>query len=689
VKEGHAKGLGTISYHFYSRPTQLMKFGDRDYHPNTDWQDLFFDLLFVGGAYQTGNFLVNGLIADDGEKLEAILWAFCIFTTLAQQWLMKILLGSRFSHSSMFHYLLDNVEFILLAFAMWHIPASPLNVKIGDYYSSSYSSYGDDSRRFLAAGSDLSTSSGEYKTISCLDQLKDNTHGRTGGFSISLALVSLLYLFKWLEIFTDKNATVGARTIARYSAQGFVATFCFMILAFKMCNDYGEYVLWIWMASNCAYVASLFRWVFFMRGMKAKDRLIEAGVPMSTNYFIQRVGEFCMLIIGESVLSLLALSVEADHENYLMFGASALIACNLYFHHFSTYPADPSYHVLRDGTFNFDGCCYTVALIYFYPYCVVHIGVCLKALLAQADNKGPLTFVNWAIAIGICCEYILISIFVYFHFRSRTEGQHWQPFSSSDGIKEFIKNFILKTLSMFLILVFVGIGLEPFPMVMSCCVGLFIQSVLILYLKQSAVVNDDDKDEELEIAARDYQYQLEKLENKIVTRSSSFDSGVKSLQSSANLFAQKLKARTSRTSLKFSLSSSNSKSNSINKDTNNSNNDNDTGESNNNNNNNNDNNYTGMGKEDTKDGVGDMRPSRSITSNITPDRSFDVEMGESPAGTPLDDKSPSIKSQNSKKLPKMNSKSSSSSSMKKIKKSPRGEPNHWATLTDPTTTEQI
>lgn len=241
---------------------------------------------------------------------------------------------------------------------------------------------------------------------------------------------------------------------------------------------------------------------------------------------------------------------------------------------------------------------------------------------------------------------------------------------------------------MFLILVFVGIGLEPFPMVMSCCVGLFIQSVLILYLKQSAVVNDDDKDEELEIAARDYQYQLEKLENKIVTRSSSFDSGVKSLQSSANLFAQKLKARTSRTSLKFSLSSSNSKSNSINKATNNSNNDNDTGESNNNNNNN-DNNDTGMGKEDTKDGVGDMRPSRSITSNITPDRSFDVEMGESPAGTPLDDKSPSIKSQNSKKLPKMNSKSSSSSSMKKIKKSPRGEPNHWATLTDPTTTEQI
>lgn len=100
-----------------------------------------------------------------------------------------------------------------------------------------------------------------------------------------------------------------------------------------------------------------------MRKMKKQGRIDEAGVPMSTNYFIQRVGEFCMLIIGESVLSLLALQVEPDYENYLMFGASALIACNLYFHHFSTYPPDPSHHVLHDGTFGFAGCCYAVALV--------------------------------------------------------------------------------------------------------------------------------------------------------------------------------------------------------------------------------------------------------------------------------------------------------------------------------------
>jgi hypothetical protein len=68
----------------------------------------------VGGAYQTGNFLVNGLVIDDGHSTEAVIWAFSMFTTIAQQWLMRILLTSRFGHSSMFHYLLDSKSLNLM-----------------------------------------------------------------------------------------------------------------------------------------------------------------------------------------------------------------------------------------------------------------------------------------------------------------------------------------------------------------------------------------------------------------------------------------------------------------------------------------------------------------------------------------------------------------------------------------------
>jgi hypothetical protein len=91
--------------------------------------------------------------------------------------------------------------------------------------------------------------------------------------------------------------------------------------------------------------------------------LQQSTAPLSAPFVIQRVGEFCMLILGEIVLSFMALDVEPDYEIYLMFGASAMIACNIYFHHFSTYPADPSKHVLRVGTLNNDSLSYIVVLV--------------------------------------------------------------------------------------------------------------------------------------------------------------------------------------------------------------------------------------------------------------------------------------------------------------------------------------
>mmetsp|Transcript_13912 Transcript_13912/g.18055 ORF Transcript_13912/g.18055 Transcript_13912/m.18055 type:complete len:722 (-) Transcript_13912:171-2336(-) len=514
VKEGHVKGLGDTVYSFYVRPHQLMKFGQHDYHPDTDWQDLFFDLLFVGGAYQTGNFLVAALIANDGHMLEGVFWSFAIFTCLAQQWLMKILLSARFGYSSMFHYLLDNVEFILLAFAMWHIPAKELKIAITDdaSYGSSYSygtSYSD--RRYLAIGSSYSVSSQEYDIFSPLEQLKENVHGRTYGLSLCLALNSLLYCFKWLEIVTDKEATQGARTISMYQSAGYAITFVIMMVACAITVSHNsQYVVFAWMGANTAYVASMFYWVEFLAAKKQEGLLEEAGVPMNTSYFIQRVGEFCMLIIGESVLSLLALSVEPDYENYLMFGASAMMACNLYFHHFSTYPPDPSKHVLRDGTFDFASLSYSCALIYLYPFCLIHIGVCLKALLLKADHNTPMDFINWAISVGICFEYVLINFFVYIHDSSRGEERRFKPFRNQASFIAFLKSLVLKGSTLFLMLLLAGLGLKPYPMLMCCCLVLLLQSSLILFFHPKP--EDEDTDLEIaQIAQMDFEYQSKKM----------------------------------------------------------------------------------------------------------------------------------------------------------------------------------
>lgn len=139
---------------------------------------------------------------------------------------------------------------------MWHIPASPY-AKPEDAsdtsYASTYSAY--DNRRSLAIGISVS---GDSNVVSCLDQLKRNVHGRTAGLSLSLSLVSLVYLFKWVEIMTDLNSTPGARVIARFQVQGYTATFSILLYSFFMSENNSEYVIWIWMMSNCAFVANMF-----------------------------------------------------------------------------------------------------------------------------------------------------------------------------------------------------------------------------------------------------------------------------------------------------------------------------------------------------------------------------------------------------------------------------------------------
>lgn len=71
VLSGKVRGLGG-GISFYRRPTQHMRWGDHDFHPDTDWQDLFFDLLFAGGAFCGAGLLGESLI--NGQEIEGFGW---------------------------------------------------------------------------------------------------------------------------------------------------------------------------------------------------------------------------------------------------------------------------------------------------------------------------------------------------------------------------------------------------------------------------------------------------------------------------------------------------------------------------------------------------------------------------------------------------------------------------------------
>eukprot|EP00613_Pedinella_sp_CCMP2098_P054926 CAMPEP_0171888566 /NCGR_PEP_ID=MMETSP0992-20121227/43085_1 /TAXON_ID=483369 /ORGANISM="non described non described, Strain CCMP2098" /LENGTH=174 /DNA_ID=CAMNT_0012515465 /DNA_START=46 /DNA_END=567 /DNA_ORIENTATION=+ len=71
VIAGKVRGLGG-GIEFYRRPYQLMQWGDEDFHPDTDWQDLFFDLLFAGSAFCGAGLLAESLV--NGQAAEGFIW---------------------------------------------------------------------------------------------------------------------------------------------------------------------------------------------------------------------------------------------------------------------------------------------------------------------------------------------------------------------------------------------------------------------------------------------------------------------------------------------------------------------------------------------------------------------------------------------------------------------------------------
>ena len=86
-------------------------------------------------------------------------------------------------------------------------------------------------------------------------------------------------------------------------------------------------------------------------------------MPLCVNYVIHRIGEFAMLMIGESVLSLVTVPVEDQNRSYWMFAGGMLLAGHLCFQHYSVYPTNPKDHVLRGARFNFGGVTYLFLMV--------------------------------------------------------------------------------------------------------------------------------------------------------------------------------------------------------------------------------------------------------------------------------------------------------------------------------------
>ncbi len=113
------KGLNFWGFSLILPPLQRQKWGEDYCRPHVNWGDLFFDLFYVGAAYNLGT-IIKYDIKDPGL---ALLYFFGIFGTILNCfWSKKMLFDARFSlPEDLCHRAVEVLHLCLLAMATQHI----------------------------------------------------------------------------------------------------------------------------------------------------------------------------------------------------------------------------------------------------------------------------------------------------------------------------------------------------------------------------------------------------------------------------------------------------------------------------------------------------------------------------------------------------------------------------------------
>ena len=104
---------------WYSAPIQRQRWADAQVLPHINWGDLFFDLFYVAAAYNMGSVLIDSM--NPNNWLRGVVYFIGIFGPLYNTWENDLLYSSRYTLVDYSHRLFEVVRFFFVSFAVLHI----------------------------------------------------------------------------------------------------------------------------------------------------------------------------------------------------------------------------------------------------------------------------------------------------------------------------------------------------------------------------------------------------------------------------------------------------------------------------------------------------------------------------------------------------------------------------------------
>ncbi len=355
----HLFSFSLPSLRLVSQPLPRQRWGDKQVLPHVNWGDIFFDLFYVAAAYNLAS-----IIKYKPTAMGLVYFLGC-FGPVCQLWEDKTIYESRFSvvEDSIFHRLFEVVHLVFVATAVLHI-------RPYDKLSNPY----DDDDMFA--------------------------------FCLGVTLGNLMTILRYIELLLWPSSTSTAKSQAKFTLITRIPPFCSFLAAsvvsgLKFYSPKGQgggrflaastasgdqvyhipiilCLVGYFLHFLCTY--ALVAWSYTQPGNILRDKF----VPINVDFIIHRYGEWIMLMLGESILSILIVDTSNVSKYYFSFYTAVLSVVLLQYFHFRSQPHHAEDHAMRRS--RRAGVTWAI-LMNWYSAGLIIIGVSYKMLLIEFSKE--------------------------------------------------------------------------------------------------------------------------------------------------------------------------------------------------------------------------------------------------------------------------------------------------------------
>lgn len=289
---------------FYQAPIIRQFWGVDQQEIETNWAELFFDLIYVAVAFKLGDQIAEDIEAGEFGKM--LLFFFGQYCPLFYAWFTRMIYFSRFETISLFHRMRDVLEALLVALMALFI--------------------GTSSQVIFGAGDNDSADelSNESKNIGMLGEISDDLIGSSPsllfgtmklflaeeadgnlidanilfGLTMCFLMFHLLYFFEYWEVKAVTGRTTYSekdRNAINSSAwNNMIASTSPLVLAIaaSVASFYGE----VEIALGILILSFVSGIIVFSLMLSCRPRN-NPGLPINVRFVIDRLGEFTMYVL--------------------------------------------------------------------------------------------------------------------------------------------------------------------------------------------------------------------------------------------------------------------------------------------------------------------------------------------------------------------------------------------------------